>query len=381
MTGQRARLGFAVAAALLPAAASANAEPSRRRFGTLPDGTAIEAITLANHHGMAVTVITLGASLQAVIVPDAKGHRDDVLLGYADVAGYLARRQFMGATVGRVANRIAGGGFLLDSRRYRITRNDGANALHGGAAGFDQAVWQVARVHEGRDGEDVALRHVSRDGDQGFPGTVVATVRYRLDEHSRLTITCGATSDRPTVVALSNHAYWNLAGEGSRFSAMDQRLTIPAARYLPVDASLIPTGELRKVAGTPFDFRRPRAIGQRVRDGDDEQIRVGRGYDHNWVLARAPTPDVHPMARVSDPHSGRAMELWSNQPGLQFYSGNFLDGTSRGKAGGLYREGDAIVLEPQAFPDTVNHPGFGSIRLDRGQRYRNTIVYRFFNGR
>jgi len=353
------------------------AEFRLRTFGQMPDGRVVSAVTLTNHHGMAVTVITLGASLQAVIVPDAKGNKGDILLGHAALDQYLAKRQFMGATVGRVANRIGGGRFTLDGANCQITRNDGANALHGGTAGFDQAIWDVSSTRASPDSAEVTLRHVSPDGDQGFPGAVDVSVRYRLDERNQLTISYSATADRPTVIALSSHGYWNLAGEGSRFGALDAALTIPAERYTPVDAALIPTGELRAVAGTDFDFRKPRVIAERVRDAAEGQIAIGRGYDHNWAVTGAVTAKPHLMARLSDPHSGRMMELWSDQPGLQFYSGNFLDATTHGKSGKFYREGDAIVLEPQAFPDTVNHPQFGSIRLAPGQTYRSTIEYKF----
>ena len=352
-------------------------EVSRRAFGALPDGKPVQAIKLTNHRGMAVTVITLGASLQSVIVPDRRGRNGDVLLGHATLAEYLAKRQYMGATVGRVANRIGGGRFTLDGQAYQVNRNDGENTLHGGQVGFDQIVWDLVATNASRDSAEVKLHHASPDGAQGFPGNVDVSVTYRLDERNCLTIRFAARTDRPTVLALSNHAYWNLAGEGTRFGALDQLLTIPAEAYTPVDAGLIPTGEVRPVAGTVFDFRRQHAIGERVRDFADEQIRIGRGYDHNWVVTRSATAHPHLMARLSEPHSGRVVELWSDQPGLQFYSGNFLDSTTHGKAGRLYRQGDAIVLEPQAFPDTVNRPDFGSVRLAPGETYRNTIIYKF----
>ncbi|HEX7853430.1 MAG TPA: aldose epimerase family protein [Sphingobium sp.] len=353
---------------------------SRSSFGTMPDGQRVEAITLTNAHGVSATIISYGAAIQSVILPDAKGRKADIALGHATLGEYLAKRQFMGASVGRVANRIAGGKFTLDGRAYQVTRNDGPNALHGGSGGFDTVVWQVVDTRSSPKAAEVKLRTVSPDGDQGFPGRIDATVVYRLDEQDQLSIDYGATTDRPTVVSLSNHAYWNLGGEGSSISAMDHILTIPAASYSPVDATLIPTGEFRSVAGTPFDFRTPHSIGERVRTAADAQIRIGRGYDHNWAISRTPPRAMQRMARVSDPHSGRSMELWSDQPGLQFYSGNFLDATTQGKSGGLYRQGDAIVLEPQAFPDTVNRPAFGSVRLDPGQTYSSHMVYKFQAG-
>jgi aldose 1-epimerase len=369
-----------VAASLGSAAPAAAAQVSRAEFGRLADGTRVDAITLANRGGMTVTVITFGAALQSVVLTGDDGKRTDVLLGHATLDEYLAKRLFMGATVGRVANRIAGGRFTLDGKTYQTTRNDGNNALHGGDVGFDMINWDVAETRADADGAEVTLHHVSPDGDQGYPGRLEVWVRYSLDARNALTISYRATTDRPTVVALSNHAYWNLAGEGSPHGALDQRLTIPADSYLPVDAELIPTGEIRSVSGTPFDFRQPTAIGERVRTASDAQIRIGRGYDHNWIVTRARTDHPHLMARLADPRSRRWLEIWSDQPGLQFYSGNFLDGTTSGKSGRSYRQGDAVALEPQAFPDTVNHPAFGSIRLDPGAVYTSTIIYRFGEG-
>lgn len=350
------------------------ADVARSRFGEV-DGREVEAIALSNSKGTKAQIITYGASLYALELADRHGHRDDVVVAPAGLEGLIAKRQFMGATVGRVANRIAKGRFSLDGRDYQVPVNDGANALHGGPQGLDKAVWEVVAVSQAP-AASVTLRHVSPDGDMGFPGTLTVTATYSLDEKDQLTIDYKATTDRPTVVALSNHAYWNLAGEGSPHGAMGQLLTIPADHFTPVDASLIPTGEIRAVAGGPFDFRTPTVIGARVRDRDP-QLLFGRGYDHNWVIARnvAETPRL--VARLEDPVSGRVMEMLSNQPGIQFYSGNFLDGTTIGKSGRVYRQGDAVVLEPQTFPDTVNQPGFGAIRLDPGQTYHELIVLRF----
>ncbi len=226
----------------------------------------------------------------------------------------------------------------------------------------------------------MTLRYVSPDGEMGYPGTVTVLATYSLDEQNALTIEYRATTDKTTVVNISNHTYWNLSGEGSANGAMGAVVTIPADTYLPTDDGAIPTGEFRPVAGTVFDFRTPHAVGTRVRDASDQQIVWGRGYDHNWVVGREVTATPHLMATVSDPVSGRGFTLWSNQPGLQFYSGNFLDGTSSGKAHKIYREGDAIVVEPQLFPDVVNRPAFGSARLDPGQTYRNVIIYRLTTG-
>ncbi|MEA3002557.1 MAG: aldose 1-epimerase [Sphingomonadales bacterium] len=355
------------------------ASVARAPFGKLPDGRAVEAITLANRHGMSARIITYGASIQSVIVPDRSGRPADVALGYPTIDDYVAKPQYFGSTVGRVANRIAGGRFTLDGHAYQVPVNNGPNSLHGGTKGFDKLLWQVAGTKE-RPTASVTLRLVSPDGDMGYPGTVTVTATYALDERNQLSVEYKAITDRTTLVNLSNHAYWNLAGEGSAEGAMGHLLTIPADAYTPTDATAIPTGELRPVAGTAFDFRRPTAVGARVRDAADAQIVYGRGYDHNWAVARTLSSTPRLLARVEEPKSGRVMEVLSNQPGIQFYSGNFLDGTTSGKAGRLYRQGDAIVLEPQMFPDTPNRPEFGSVRLEPGQTYRNVIIWRFSAG-
>lgn len=359
---------------VLAIGAAAATPVERARFGTLPDGRTVEAITLSNA-GMTVRIIAWGAAVQAVLVPDRDGRMADVAIGYAGLQGYLDKSEYFGATVGRFANRIARGRFTLDGKTYQVPVNDGANSLHGGTAGFDRKLWQVGTI-SGGDRPAVTLTLVSPDGDQGYPGTVTLTARYAL-EGAALVIDYAATADRPTIVNLSNHAYWNLAGEGAPGGAMDHLLTIPADTFLPTDAGAIPTGEFRSVAGTVFDFRTPTLVGARVRDATDEQIRFGNGYDHNWVVARTVAAAPRLLARVTEPVSGRVLEVLSNQPGIQFYSGNFLDGTIAGKSGRLYRQGDAVVLEPQMFPDTPNQPAFGSVRLDPGQAYANRIVFRF----
>lgn len=349
-------------------------------FGHLADGQPVPAVTLTNGHGIAATVIAYGATLQSLVMPGRDGTCADVVLGYPGMAGYLAKPQYFGATVGRYANRLAGGHFTLDGTSYQVPVNDGPNSLHGGTRGFDKVLWKIVSVQSGPI-PSVTLRHVSHDGDQGYPGTVRVDATYSLDGDNALTLDYRATTDRATIVNVTNHTYWNLSGEGSADGAMGHLVTIPAETFLPTDATAIPTGEFRPVAGTAFDFRSPRAVGDRVRDGGDEQIVFARGYDHNWVIGREVTADQHLMARVGDPASGRGFDLWSNQPGLQFYSGNFLDGTSAGKAGRIYRQGDAIVMEPQLFPDTPNHPAFGSARLVPGQTYRNVMTYRLTTGR
>jgi aldose 1-epimerase len=349
---------------------------TRSPFGTLPGGEEVELITLTNAAGVSASIMTYGAGIQALWVPGRDGELADVALGHAALEQYVEQPQFIGSTVGRVANRIAGGRFTFDGRDYRVPVNNGPNSLHGGEQGFDKVNWEVLGT-ENDGAATVTLGYVSPDGDQGYPGTLTVTATYSLGSDNALTVEYRAATDSPTLVNLSNHAYWNLAGEGAEEGAMGQLLTIFAEEYLPTDDSSIPTGEFRPVAGTAFDFRTARIIGERVRDASDEQIRIGRGYDHNMVIAREAAAEPRLVARVEHAGSGRVMEVLSNQPGLQFYSGNFMDGTSSGKSGRLYRMGDAIALEPQMFPDTPNRPEFGSLRLEPGQTYRNVIVWRF----
>jgi aldose 1-epimerase len=347
---------------------------ARETFGTLPDGRTVEAVVLSNGRGLEARIIAWGAALQALLVPGRDGEPADVTLGYATLEDYLAGTEYFGCTVGRVANRIARGRFALDGKEYVVPVNDGVNSLHGGTAGFDKVLWEVTEVGE----HEVSLRYVSPDGDQGYPGTLTASATYSVEPDANvLRVAYAATTDAPTVVNLSSHAYWNLAGEGAARGVMDHLLTIPADHFTPIDAGAIPTGEIRAVDGTPFDFRRPTPIGARVRDASDEQIRFGKGYDHNWVVARDLAAAPRLLARLEDPVSGRVLEVHSNQPGLQFYSGNFLDASRIGKAGRLYRMGDGIALEPQKFPDTPNRPEFGTVRLDPGRTYDNLIEFRF----
>lgn len=367
-----ALVGAVLAGLAVPAAA---AEVMRAPFGRTAAGEPVERLTLSAGR-MQASIITYGAAIQSVIVPDRAGALVDVALGYPTLEGYLSKSEYFGATVGRVANRIAGGRFVLDGKSHQVPVNNGPNSLHGGTQGFDKKVWTVERVSGGAS-PSVVLKLVSPDGDQGYPGTVSATATYRLSADGTLHVDYAATTDRTTLVNLSNHAYWNLAGEGAPSGAMDHLLTIAADHYSPTDASAIPTGEFRPVEGTVFDFRKPVPVGARVRDAADEQIRFGRGYDHNWVVSRTVAARPRLVARVEHPGSGRVMELLSDQPGVQFYSGNFLDGTVIGKSGRIYRQGDAVVLEPQMFPDTPNRPDFGSVRLEPGQTYRNAIAFRF----
>lgn len=348
------------------------AEATRGRFGALADGTIIESVTLTNGHGVSARIITLGAALQALNVPDRAGQADDIVLGYDTPAEYLAKPQYFGATVGRYANRIAHGRFTLDGRQYTLETNNGANHLHGGTRGFDKRVWTIQSVSEG----SVTLVYRSPDGEGGYPGTLTVTATYTLSETSELTITYRATTDRPTIVNVTNHSFFNLAGERAATDALGARLTLHATAYTPVDEGLIPTGEIRPVAGTPFDFRTATVIGARVRDGRDAQMRIGRGYDHNFVVDGTPGT-LRPVLRLEDPRSGRVMEMSATAPSVQFYSGNFLDGTVTGKQGRIYRQGDGLAFEPQVYPDSPNHSDFPSARLDPGQTYENRILLRF----
>jgi aldose 1-epimerase len=353
-------------------AAGAGAATTRSEFGKLADGRSVEAVTLTNKNGVSVRIIAYGAAIQSVMTPDRDGKSADITLAYPDMKGYLENPQYFGATVGRYANRIGNGRFVLDGKTYQLPVNNGPNSLHGGTQGFDKVLWTIEKVGQ----NSVTLAHVSPDGDQGYPGKLTARAVYTLGENNELTVEYTAKTDKPTVVNLTNHAYWNLAGEGSG-TIYDQVLTIPGAETTPVDAGLIPTGAFASVAGTPFDFRAGKPIGRDIRDGSNQQLLFGKGFDHNWVIARTPVATPRLVAKVEDPKSGRVLEISSTMPGVQFYSGNFLDGAVVGKSGRTYRQGDAFAIEPQFFPDTPNHPEFGSARLDPGQTYRHTIVYRF----
>lgn len=370
---------MAVVAAMASSTSALAATAARSEFGKLQNGQSVEAVTLSNSHGVKAKIIAFGATLQSLVVPDRAGHPADIVLGYDNVEGYVKQTAHFGASIGRYANRIADGRFTLDGHTYQLAKNDGPNALHGGPMGFEKHLWTVVDVKSGPTAS-VTLRYVSPDGDEGYPGTLTTTATYSLNEKNELSVEYRATTDKPTIVNLTNHSYFNLAGEGSNRPITEQGITIPAETFTPVNATLIPTGELRPVAGTPFDFRTPHVIGERIRDGRDEQLFRGHGYDHNFVVTKAPTADVHLMARVEDPVSGRVLEVLSNQPGVQFYTGNFLDATVAGKNGHIYRQGDALCLEPQVFPDTPNQPKFGSARLDPGQIYVDRIVYRFSTG-
>jgi aldose 1-epimerase len=360
----------------------------REPFGTLADGTPVDRYVLGSgQEGLQVAVLTYGGAVQELWAPDRDGERADVVLGFASPAGYEARENpYLGALVGRYANRIAGGRFDLNGRTYALEPNNGPNTLHGGAEGFDRRVWS-AEVPDG-DRPALRLRLVSPDGDQGFPARLAVTVTYTVDE-DRLRLDWVATNEEEpggpsTVVNLTNHSYFNLRGEGTG-SVEDHRLRLLAGRYVPVDGTAIPTGELAAVEGTPMDFRTATPIGARVREAH-EQLLVGQGYDHCWVLdgdlpADLPRTGTEPSglalaAVVDEPVSGRVLETWTDQPGVQCYSGNFLDGTLVGKRGRTYRQGDGFCLETQHFPDSPNRPGFPSTVLAPQETFRTTTVWR-----
>lgn len=350
-------------------------EASRAPAGKLADGTVVEAITLSNGHGVSAKILTYGATLQSLSAPDREGKSADVLLGYDDLTGYVEHPNYFGATIGRYANRIAGGKFDLDGKTYQLPVNDEVNSLHGGGKGFDKQVWKVVSL-KGGPKATLILSRTSPDGESGYPGQLDATVTYTLDEQGDLGISFDAKTTRPTIVNMTNHAIFNLAGEGSAQGAMEHLLTIPARAFTPVDARLIPTGELRPVEGTVFDFRTPRRVADGIRDGGDRQIVFGRGYDHNFALDKGVTRVPELAARLEDPVSGRVLEVLTTEPGLQFYAGNFLDGTLVGKQRHLYRMGDGIALEPQKFPNAPNQPAFLSTRVDPGKPYHHQMIYR-----
>ncbi|WP_436530770.1 aldose epimerase family protein [Actinoplanes sp. HUAS TT8] len=334
-------------------------------FGELPDGTVIEKWTLTNAGGASVSILTWGATIQSVSVPDRDGNLGNVTLGFTDLAGYTdPANPYFGSTIGRYGNRIADGTFTLDGQAWKVTQNEGSTTLHGGARGLDKRVWSASAA-----GDGVRFAYVSPDGEEGFPGTVDVAVTFTFDDEYRLRIDYTATTDQVTVLNLTNHAYWNLAGEGSG-TINDHELRINAEHYLPVDGALIPTGEPAPVAGTPFDFRTFHTIGERLRD-DDPQLAVGLGYDHNYVLAGSEA------AEVRDPRTGRRLTIETTEPGLQFYSGNFLDGKLRGPSGRRYRQSDAFALETQHFPDSPNRPDFPSTVLRPGETYASTTTHTF----
>ena len=341
-------------------------------FGKTADGTPVEIYTLRNSHGMEATIMTYGGIVTSLKVPDKNGTFGDVVLGYDNLDGYLTNSPFFGALIGRYGNRIAKGHFTLDGQTYTLATNNAPNHLHGGVKGFDKVVW-TAKPVETFYGPALELTYVSKDGEEGYPGELSVKAIYVVTEKNELLVQFTATTDKDTICNLTHHSYFNLRGSGD---VLDHVVQINADKFTPTDSTAIPTGELKPVAGTPFDFRQPTAIGARIGETNNEQIAFGKGYDHNWVLNKAPNELVL-AARVSEPTTGRVMEVYTTSPGLQFYSGNFLDGTIKGNGGQVYQFRDGFCMEPQHYPDSPNHPKFPTTELKPGEIYKNTIIYKF----
>jgi len=367
---------LAVACSLQITAGISQAAVETTPFGKMPDGQKVELYTLTNQKGVTVAVATFGATVVKMITPDRNGSPADIALGFDRLEPYLSKtyvteNPFMGSTIGRYANRIANGRFTLDGNSYQATVNNGPNSLHGGTKGFDKCVW-AAEVLSSSDEPSVRFTLHSPDGDQGFPGAVDASVTYTLNRRNELRMDFRAVTDKKTIVNLTNHTYFNLAGEGNG-TILDHLLTIPADHYNPVDDTLIPTGEIRSVAGTPLDFRKPTAIGARIKEAGNKPT----GYDYNFVLGKMLFPRLRLTAEMYEPASGRVVRMLSDQPGVQFYSGNSLNGKFKGKSGKPYVQYSGIVLEPQFYPDSPNKPNFPSVVLNPGETYRARIVLQF----
>lgn len=344
----------------------------KQAFGDA-DGSEVSLYTLTNSNGVEAAITNFGATVVSLKVPDRNGRIADVVLGYDTLEGYKSKEDpYFGAIVGRYGNRIANGRFTLDGKEYKLAQNNGPNSLHGGVKGFDKRVWLAKEVSDAK-GKHLILHYLSPDGEEGYPGNLSVTVEYTLTDNDELRIAYDASTDKDTVLNIANHSYFNLAGQGEG-DILKHELMLAADRFTPVDPTLIPTGELRAVAGTPFDFRKATAIGTRIND-KNQQLEYGHGYDHNFVLNGA--GKVALAARVTEPTTGRVLEVLTDQPGVQFYTGNFLDGTVHGKSGKVYGHRYGFCLETQHFPDSPNHPQFPSTVLKRGQTFRSTTVFRF----
>ena len=342
----------------------------KQAFGTMPDGTAVELYTLTNARGMQAEITTYGGAVVSLTAPDRAGKFADVVMGMDSLEGYRGQSKYFGALVGRYGNRIAHAKFTLEGKTYALPKNDGANTLHGGLKGFDKHVWKAAPG----EGASLELTYLSKDGEEGFPGNLSAKVVYTLTDNNELKIEYTATTDKPTVLNLTNHSYFNLAGPGGG-DVLQHEVQIDADRFTPVDAGLIPTGELRAVKGTPFDFTKPTAIGARIGQSD-EQLKLGNGYDHNFILNKG-NGGLTRAAVVHEPKTGRVLEVLTTEPAVQFYTGNFLDGKDRGKGGKVYAFRGAFCMETQHYPDSPNHPAFPTSELKPGATYHTVTVFRF----
>jgi aldose 1-epimerase len=355
-----------------PAPPAATRGVTRAPFGATRSQTPVEIYTLTNANGLEMRAITYGATITSLKVPDREEHLDDIVLGFDTIDGYLKAPPYFGALVGRYGNRIAKGQFTLDGHTYKLATNNGPNHLHGGVKGFDKVLWN-AMPAEGPEGVSVTFTRTSPDGEEGYPGNLQVSVRYMLTDKNELAIDYRATADKPTPVNLTQHSYFNLAADSG--DILGHELTLNASRYTPVDDTLIPTGELASVEGTPFDYRKGTAIGARIK-ADNVQLKNGKGYDHNWVLNRTGAA-LQRVALVVEPKTGRTLEIATTEPGIQFYSGNFLDGTITGKGGRVYKQRTGFCLETQHYPDSPNHPSFPSSILQPGQTYASKTVFTF----
>ena len=369
----RSFCGFAALTCLAGAAHAATDTVTSKPFGKTTAGQAVQLYTLTNARGMQVTITNYGGIVTSVLVPDRRGRLGDVVLGYDNVGGYIKNSPYFGALVGRYANRIAKGKFTLDGKHYTLAVNNGVNSLHGGKVGFDKEVWKATPMHA-RNSAGLGLDLTSPDGEEGYPGTLKVHVTYTLTNDDALHIDYRATTDKDTVLNLTNHSYWNLSGAGSG-TILDEQMMLNANRYTPIDPTSIPLGPLPPVAGTPFDFRTPHVIGARI-DAKNTQLKNGAGYDHNFVVNHH-GPGLALAAQVYAPKTGRVMTVYTTQPGIQFYTGNFLDGTTVGKGGKAYHKREALALETQHYPDSPNQPQFPTSELKPGQVYHQTTVYKF----
>jgi len=356
------------------AIATAQTGITKESFGKTADGQSVDIYTLTNRHGMKARITNYGGIVVSLTAPDREGKYADVVLGYNDLDTYMKPPfPYFGALIGRYGNRIAKGRFTLDGVEYKLAVNNGENSLHGGLKGFDKVVWTGSEA-KSTAGPALALSYLSKDGEEGYPGNLQVRVVYTLTNNDELKIDYHATTDKDTVLNLTHHGYFNLAGEGNG-DILNHRLVIKASRFLPTDAGAIPTGELRPVAGTPFDFLTAKAIGSRINQ-DDEQIKIGNGYDHTWVI-NGLMGKLRQAAVAFEPTTGRVMEVWTTEPGVQFYTGNYLDGTAIGKSGKPYARRTGFCLETQHYPDSPNHPKFPTTTLKKGQAFNSTTIYKF----